>query len=414
MKSKITGRFVKITAFILAFILAAGLLPLYAARAAEANEIVFWTEEEFTGASVTVNLDEVKDGDALPAFSSAYKNWEIRVDGSMDLAWATRPGDKWSQDMIDSLKELAGKGYSLNGLPARFNITESNNSWPAANVNEVANQAGKLSKYIMYFIFDSERTNTDFDILEVDIRSIRAGDPLPVPGAEKDIWRFRTAQGTSIAKSLDSKWSQDLIDIVKKAAEEGNSVAAVDIEETDEFGDVTDRSKGYYKAVYWAVENGIVNGFKNGNFGPEDNCTRAQFAVMLWRLNGKPDADEDAKDFSDVNSSMSTYKSIKWASGEGIVNGFNDGTFGPDGLLTRRQIVIILWRLFGKQEPESGADFSDVKSSESSYKAISWALENGLIKGFNDGTFKPDDNCTRGQIVIILYRIVNKGFLAAV
>ena len=172
------------------------------------------------------------------------------------------------------------------------------------------------------------------------------------------------------------------------------------------FTDVADESN-IYKPVSWAVNAGIVKGYSDNTFKPEESCTREQFAIMMWRFAGQPDADISAADkFTDIASfsNNTSRKAVAWAVSEGIINGFNDGHFGPQETVTRRQVVIMLWRWTGRPTATETADFSDVDPSESTYKAIQWGAEAGLVKGYSDGTFKPEDPCQRQHIVIFLYR----------
>ena len=172
------------------------------------------------------------------------------------------------------------------------------------------------------------------------------------------------------------------------------------------FTDVPDNSN-IFKPVNWAVKNNIVKGFSDGTFKPEESCTREQFAIMMWRFAGQPDVDISAANrFSDIAefSNNTSRKAVAWAVSEGVINGFDDGTFKPLDKVTRRQVVVMLWRWAGRPAATETTDFSDVQSSESTYKAIQWGSEAGLVKGYSDGTFKPEDDCQRQHIVIFLYR----------
>ena len=117
--------------------------------------------------------------------------------------------------------------------------------------------------------------------------------------------------------------------------------------------------------------------------------------------------------FSDINTSMSSYKAIQWAVSEGIIVGYPaDNTFRPGNPVTRQQIAVMLWRWLGRPSATKNGSFSDVNSSMSSYKAIMWAQSIGIVKG-SGGKFMPANNCTRSQIVTIFYRCVREGTLDA-
>ncbi len=168
------------------------------------------------------------------------------------------------------------------------------------------------------------------------------------------------------------------------------------------FYDVNNSASSFFAPVYWAADLKITA--NPVSFGISDPVTRGQFVTFLWRLSGKPAAKAGKKVFTDVTSSMSVYKAVMWGVGEGIIAGYSDGTFRPQEQVTRQQVAVMLWRYAGKPAPVTTVNpFPDVKKSSSAYKAILWGAENGIIKG-SKGKFNPSSNCTRGQTVSFLYR----------
>lgn len=179
---------------------------------------------------------------------------------------------------------------------------------------------------------------------------------------------------------------------------------AVAVNADDNFSDVNDPAQVYYRAVYWAVDEEIVKGFGDGTFRPEASCTREQFVTFIYRLAGKPDTVTEESPFSDIEKGRNTFKPIMWAVEEGIIKGFSDGTFRPEQPVLRKEAAIMLWRMNGKDEVEADAVFSDVSSSDSFYNAVLWGNDAGIMKGYEDGTFRPGDECLRMHIVIFLHR----------
>ena len=91
----------------------------------------------------------------------------------------------------------------------------------------------------------------------------------------------------------------------------------------------------------------------------------------------------------------------------GFTSGAKKGMFKPNDPCTRGQIVTFLWRYDGKNPPKPGAAaFPDVPKTHVYYKSIMWASSSGITTGFSDGKFKPDQDCTRGQCVTFLYRML--------
>ena len=151
------------------------------------------------------------------------------------------------------------------------------------------------------------------------------------------------------------------------------------------FYDVNDPKQPGYKQIYWGVDKGIISGFDGGvYFGPNLPCTRLQFAVMMWRAKGKPKASGTLKfkDTKNLNPNTDSYKAILWASNNGIVKGYSDNTFRPNNNITRESIVIILWRMAGQPKAKKALPFKDTKklsTTSTAYKAIAWASETKIV-----------------------------------
>ena len=178
--------------------------------------------------------------------------------------------------------------------------------------------------------------------------------------------------------------------------------------EKPEFADVP--SDAYYApAVDWAVENGVVYGTSDTTFGPDEKCTRAHVVAFLWRAKGKPEPSSTENPFTDVKSSDYYYKAVLWAVENGVVYGTSDTTFEPESPCTRAQVAAFLYRAEKKPEPTTDSNpFTDVKSGEYYEKAVIWAVENGIVYGTSDTTFEPNATCTRAQGVAFLYRTYAK------
>ena len=159
-----------------------------------------------------------------------------------------------------------------------------------------------------------------------------------------------------------------------------------------------------YDAVLWAYENKITTGKDETHFNPSGDCTRAQVVTFLWRAAGEPEPKDAKVSFPDVAEGKYYTKAVAWAVENGITAGYKDGTFGPDDTCTRGQIVTFLWRAAGKNEPTEEKSFPDVAADKFYSEAVLWAVENGITSGYKDGTFGPDKTCTRDQIVTFLYR----------
>ena len=165
----------------------------------------------------------------------------------------------------------------------------------------------------------------------------------------------------------------------------------------------------FFKPVLWAVQRGITNGTSATRFSPAAPCTRGQIVTFLWRACGSPEPDGEHNPFADVSTSDYYYKAVIWAVENGITTGTGATTFSPDRACTRGQVVTFLWRAQGKPTPSSEHNpFADVDSKAYYCNAVLWAVEEEITNGTGKGKFSPDASCTRGQIVTFLYRALKE------
>ena len=169
------------------------------------------------------------------------------------------------------------------------------------------------------------------------------------------------------------------------------------------------RDTYYYKAVLWAVEEGITDGTSETAFSPDMICTRAQAVTFMWRAAGSPAPVNKEMIFTDVPENAYYYDAVLWAVENGITTGTNGGTtFSPDMNCSRGQIVTMLWRANGAAVADEENPFADVSENAYYYNAVLWAVENNITTGTSGTSFSPDMACSRAQIVTFLYRGLNK------
>ena len=176
------------------------------------------------------------------------------------------------------------------------------------------------------------------------------------------------------------------------------------------FSDVKETA-WYYKAVMWAYYHDpqIVSGTTADTFSPKNPCTRAQVVTFLWHAMGDPKAASDYNPFSDVKEGEYYYKAVLWAIENDITSGIGNGLFGINEPCKREQVVTFLWKTVGSPEPKTTENpFSDVKEGKYYYKAVLWAVENGITSGMSDGRFGVGETCTRAHIVTFLYAAFGK------
>lgn len=159
----------------------------------------------------------------------------------------------------------------------------------------------------------------------------------------------------------------------------------------------------YRKAVEWAVEQNITGGTSANTFSPDVSCTRGQIVTFLYRAAGSPAPKSTTNPFKDISSTDYFYNAVLWAVEQGITSGTSADTFSPTATVTRGQTVTFLYRAAGSPAVNGGS-FSDVAVDAYYAKAVAWADENGITSGTGNGKFSPNEDCTRSQIVTLLYR----------
>ena len=167
----------------------------------------------------------------------------------------------------------------------------------------------------------------------------------------------------------------------------------------------------YYHYVWEAWRAGLMEGTDPHMFEPNSTTLRCQFAMVIYRLAGKPEVPEAELytcPFRDLDAKWYR-EAVVWCYREGVVNGVNNFTFDPYGKITREQMVTMLFRY--DADKSGSVDLSCFKDSAkiSAYArdAVSWSAANGIILGMEDGTFRPQGNATRAQLAAVLLRYSN-------
>ena len=167
--------------------------------------------------------------------------------------------------------------------------------------------------------------------------------------------------------------------------------------------------KYYYTPVLWSYYHDpqITNGTDDTHFSPNKDCTRAQIVTFLWKAAGAPEPETSNNPFTDVKEGKYYYKAVLWAVENGVTNGVSADTFGVNQPCKREQAVTFLWKFAGSPEPKTAENpFADVKEGKFYYKAVLWALENEVTNGVSANQFGVGKTCTRGQIVTFLYNFM--------
>ncbi len=197
------------------------------------------------------------------------------------------------------------------------------------------------------------------------------------------------------------------LDGVVTAEDYGASEGRITIKKGLPFTDVA-ADAAYYDDVLYVYENNIFNGFTSTIFGPDSTMTRGQMVTVLWRMNGSPEPEKDCP-FADVAAASPYRKAIAWAVENGLSNGYTETTFAPGQAISRQQFLTILYRYaqFKEYDVSVGEDtnilsYTDVESvSTYAVPAMQWACGAGVAYGI-DGKLMPTSPAPRYQVAEFL------------
>lgn len=220
--------------------------------------------------------------------------------------------------------------------------------------------------------------------------------------ADKDLTQRITEIKLSGSKTVYADWK-------KREPNEPDAVK-------NPFADVN-AGDWFYRDVLFSYEKGLMSGMDAAAFAPYANTTRAQIAVIFYRMEGSP-AVEGENSFTDVVRGSGTawfYDAVTWAQKNGIMGGYSNSSFAPNAPITREQLAAIFYRYAqykGYDTTQGGMairEFDDYESiSDYAMGAMAWAVNTGLVKG-DSNLLYPNGTATRAEIAAMLHRFVENG-----
>lgn len=168
----------------------------------------------------------------------------------------------------------------------------------------------------------------------------------------------------------------------------------------------------FLSAVEFVTEAGVMDGLSEDRFGAYENLTRGQLVTSLWQMAGEPTTEYIQK-FPDVPDGESYTQAVLWASQNGIVGGYSNGYFGPDDSITREQLatVICAYAEYRGCVTDNRADISGYQDasqvSDFAQEAMGWIVQTGLIQGKSNNTLlDPQGVTTRAECAVIIERFM--------
>ena len=226
-----------------------------------------------------------------------------------------------------------------------------------------------------------------------------------------------TVDGTALTEgyTYDSLSGQLTIDAESIT---GDLVITADGEMINPFIDVSSDDL-FYDDVMFVYENGLMNGDSATTFSPYGSLTRAQIATIIYRAAGSPEVAGDVS-FTDVPDTAETewyHDAVLWAQQMGVMQGYGDGIFGPADILTREQLVVIVYnyaKLLGLDSIVSDvpagdlSGFADAASVSSwAVEAVQWAVAAGILTDNGSGILDPTGNAARVEIAVMIHNFMN-------
>ena len=167
----------------------------------------------------------------------------------------------------------------------------------------------------------------------------------------------------------------------------------------------------YHDGVHYVLDNGIMSGMGNGLFAPNRETSRAMIAQILWNMEGRPVVNF-LMTYKDVDPEAWYAEAIRWANSEGLMDGYGNDRFGPNDTMTREQLVTVMYRYAQRKGIDvSVGEDTNILSYDDAYdvsewaaSAMQWAVGSGLISGRTSSTLNPKDTATRAEIATIMMR----------
>ncbi len=309
---------------------------------------------------------------------------------------------------------IAANGYTVEGAKTVTN-EESSNVIKAVyeKTGSRPSSGGGTTRYTVKFDTDGGSSVASKTVT----RNSKVAEPTAPTkdGYKFDGWytdkELTTAYDfeTKVTKSftLYAKWTEDKADDTDDKTDTPDTPVwenpFTDVESDDWF----------YGDVEYAVENGLFNGTTTTTFAPNGIITRAMMVTVLYRAEGEPEVTGETT-FEDVDENAYYAKAVVWGQQNGIIKGYSETEFAPNDNITREQIAAIMHRYAEYKGYDvsvgentnilSYDDFADI--SEYAIPSMQYACGSGLMKGKTTSTLNPKHNATRAEIAAILHRFI--------
>ena len=342
-------------------------------------EVTFEVDDYWTSYVATVNGE---------AYTGEDVQLVVKTEGSEE------PSEPTEQQTTLNVKVIDEEGNPVEGVELYL---ESQMYAPQGN-REFENATDADGKAV-YECSIYEMDDDEYLLKPVEDSSYTCDTPAVITFATDEDWN------NYIATVNGEAYTGEEITIVVKdsATEEPDSELP--------YTDVSD-ADWFYNEVTYAYEKGIMTGINDTTFAPYESLARAQFAIILHRLNGEPQMEYTDR-FHDVGEDLWYTDAILWAADTDVVTGYSNGNFGPADKINREQMATMMYRYaeYKGYSLEGGVDYSQYEDaanvSDFAQEAMSWAVGNGIITGKYDETqLDPQGEASRAECAIIMMRFM--------
>ncbi|WP_419961313.1 S-layer homology domain-containing protein [Psychrobacillus sp. BM2] len=344
----------------------------------------------------TINLTRSNVGTMLVGATSSYKINYILDEFYNPITVSSSKIANTSDNNLVSFNGTSFTALKEGSDRVRINYDTAYQSFPltivSAPTNLTINASGKTANINSKLTFTANAT-------DVDKKSL-------IYSPEQLKWSVEGGIGTITSAGVFTAGNK--AGTGKVVAQLGTKTVSVGIEVktnvTSKFTDILNNNP-YITEINYLTSNGVITGYKDGTFKPNNDITRKNAAVIISRIMKDIDLNKVTDpNFKDVPKTHPYYKEIAAVANLGIVNGKENGYFDPNGKLTRAQMAKILvnaYNLSGTTDKK----FTDVPSKHWAANDINILTATGVTTGFNDGTFKPETPISRMHFSVFLYRI---------
>ena len=370
----------------------------------EENDVIFAEDGDITISNATVIIKGGESGDGLAANANGSGSGSVYING----------GAVVSITSIDDNGIEAGGNIVISGT-AQVTITNSESGMIAGK--DVIINGGTITidtelrgisvNDAVYFNGGTTSVRTD----EGNGRVVMAYYGYIYVAAGLTVTNGVSAGASDGNGNYDEIQMTSALPVIISGANGGINIPLLPTVEAPKYMPFTDvlQDAWYYDDVFYCYDNGLMDGVDTYTFAPNQSITRGMIVTILWRNEGRPYAAGDG--FKDVAKGMYYTDAVKWAVSKGIVKGYGDGTFRPDEPVSLEELAAIMFRYAAHKNLDTTArgalsvyNDSD-ETAQWAKSAVSWAEAYNMIDGIVGGRLKPASAATRAQAAAMLARL---------